>query len=284
MFHFCDHSVATTVADQPVMNGLHIGMQNRRMRRLPVLMSQIAPIPSLTRLADPANSTPALGKVLVVEDDPSVQRALKHLFEAEGYAVEIHGDGQSALESIHAFPPAIIVLDLRLPKLSGRDVCKKVKAESPTLPIVVLSAASDISDKLLQLELGADDYVTKPFSPRELLARVRTALRDTSRASSISVVRFDNISLDLKKMEVLRDGEVVMLTTQEFKTLQFLVQNPDRVISRDELLKEVWGYQNHVSACAVDDHILRLRQKLERDFAQPVHFRMVHGMGYKFVR
>jgi two-component system, OmpR family, alkaline phosphatase synthesis response regulator PhoP len=284
VFHFFDHSVATTVADQPVMNGLHIGMQNRRMRRLPVLMSQIAPIPSLTRLADPANSTPALGKVLVVEDDPSVQRALKHLFAAEGYAVEIHGDGQSALESIHAFSPAIIVLDLRLPKLSGRDVCKKVKAESPTLPIVVLSAASDISDKILQLELGADDYVTKPFSPRELLARVRTALLDTSRTSSISVVRFDNISLDLKKMEVLRDGEVVMLTTQEFKTLQFLVQNPDRVISRDELLKEVWGYQNHASACAVDDHILRLRQKLERDFAQPVHFRMVHGMGYKFVR
>jgi DNA-binding response OmpR family regulator len=148
----------------------------------------------------------------------------------------------------------------------------------------VLSAATDISDKVLQLELGADDYVTKPFSPRELLARVRTALRDTSTTPSISVVRFDNISLDLKKMEVLRDGEVVMLTAQEFKTLQFLVQNPDRVISCDELLKEVWGYQNHPSTHTVDDHILRLCQKLERDFAQPVHFRMVHGMGYKFVR
>src|SRR5580658_3719806 len=138
------------------MNGLHIGMQNRRMRRLPVLMSQIAPIPSLTRLADPANSTPALGRVLVVEDDPSVQRALKRLFEAEGYAVEIHGNGQSALESFHAFPHAIIVLDLRLPRLSGRDLCKEVKAKSPTLPIVVLSAASDVSDKVLLLELGAD--------------------------------------------------------------------------------------------------------------------------------
>jgi DNA-binding response OmpR family regulator len=248
-----------------------------------MLMSQITPTPSVTKLADPTNSTPALGRVLVVEDDPSVQKVLKHLFEAEGYAVEVHGNGQSALESFHAFPPAIIVLDLRLPKLSGRDLCQEVKAESPTLPIVVLSATSDVSDKVLLLELGADDYVTKPFSPRELLARVRAALRHTSRASSIGLASFDNISIDLKKMQVLRDGELVVLTAQEFKALRFLVQNPDRVISRDELLKEVWGYQNYPSTRTVDNHILRLRQKLERDIAKPVHFRTVHGMGYKFV-
>jgi two-component system, OmpR family, alkaline phosphatase synthesis response regulator PhoP len=254
------------------------------MRKLSKLMGHIAPTPSVTRLADPTNSNPAPGRVLVVEDDPSVQRALKHLFEAEGYSVEIHGNGQSALESFHASPPAIIVLDLRLPKLSGRDLCKQVKAESPTLPIVVLSATSDVSDKVLLLELGADDYVTKPFSPQELLARVRAALRHTSGTSSISLVRFDNISVDLKKMEVLRDGEVVVLTAQEFKTLQFLVRNPDRMIGRDELLKEVWGYQNYPSTRTVDNHILRLRQKLERDLAKPVHFRTVHGMGYKFVR
>jgi DNA-binding response OmpR family regulator len=250
-----------------------------------MLMSQIAPTPNFTTLADPTNSTPALRRVLVVEDDPSVQKVLKHLFEAEGYTVEVHGDGQSALESFHTFPPAVIVLDLRLPKLSGRDLCKEVKAKSPTLPIVVLSAASDVSDKVLLLELGADDYVTKPFSPRELLARVRAALRHTSSASNIgSLVRFDNILVDLKKMEVLRDGEVVVLTALEFKTLRFLVQNPDRVISRDELLKEVWGYQNYPSTRTVDNHILRLRQKLERDITKPVHFRTLHGMGYKFVR
>jgi DNA-binding response OmpR family regulator len=259
-------------------------MQMSRMKGSSMLMSQIAPTPSVTRSADPTISTPALGRVLVVEDDPSVQKVLKHLFEAEGYAVEVHGNGQSALESFHAFPPTIIVLDLRLPKLSGRDLCKEVKAKSPTLPIVVLSAASDVSDKVLLLELGADDYVTKPFSPRELLARVRAALRHTSRTSNISLVRFDDTSVDLKKMEVLRDGAVVVLTAQEFKTLQFLVQNPDRVISRDELLKEVWGYQNYPSTRTVDNHILRLRQKLERDIAKPVHFRTVHGMGYKFVR
>ena len=249
-----------------------------------MLMSQIAPTPSVTRLADPTSSTPALGRVLVVEDDPSVQKLLKHLFEAEGYAVEVHGNGQSALESFHAFPPAIIVLDLRLPRLSGRDLCKEVKAKSPMLPIVVLSAASDVSDKVLLLELGADDYVTKPFSPRELLARVRAALRHTARTPDVQVVSFDGISVDFKKMEIKRDGIPVILTAQEFKTFQFLVQNADRVISRDELLNEVWGYQNYPSTRTVDNHILKLRQKLERDPSSPVHFRTVHGMGYKFIR
>jgi DNA-binding response OmpR family regulator len=155
---------------------------------------------------------------------------------------------------------------------------------SPILPILVLSATSDVSDKVLLLELGADDYVTKPFSPRELLARVRAALRHTSRTANISQVSFDGIAIDFKKMEVQRDGKIVVLTAQEFKTLQFLVQNADRVISRDELLNEVWGYQNYPSTRTVDNHILKLRQKLERDPASPVHFRTVHGMGYKFVR
>ena len=247
-------------------------------------MGQIAAPLSTARSADPMSSTRPMGRVLVVEDDPSVQKALKRLFETEGYAVEVQANGQSALESFQASPPAVIILDLRLPKLSGSDLCKEVKAQAPALPIVVLSATSDVSDKVLLLELGADDYVTKPFSPRELLARVRAALRHTSRTASLSVINFDGISVDVKKMEVQRDGKVVVLTAQEFKTLQFLVQNADRVISRDELLNEVWGYQNYPSTRTVDNHILKLRQKLERDPASPVHFRTVHGMGYKFVR
>ncbi len=247
-------------------------------------MDQVATPLSAARTVDPMNSIRPMGRILVVEDDPSVQKALKRLFEGEGYAVEVQGDGRSALESFKAAPPAVIILDLRLPKLSGSDLCKEVKAHAPTLPIVVLSATSDVSDKVLLLELGADDYVTKPFSPRELLARVRAALRHTSRTANVSLVSFDGISADFKKMEVLRDGKVVILTAQEFKTLQFLVQNADRVISRDELLNEVWGYQNYPSTRTVDNHILKLRQKLERDPASPVHFRTVHGMGYKFVR
>jgi DNA-binding response OmpR family regulator len=224
------------------------------------------------------------GRILVVEDDPAVQKALKRLFETEGFTVEARSDGRSALESFQSAAPAAIVLDLRLPKLSGRDLCKEIKAQSPTVPIVVLSAASDVSDKVLLLELGADDYVTKPFSPRELLARVRAALRHTSRTTTEHVVTFDGISVDFKKMEVKRDGQPVILTAQEFKTFQFLVQNSERVISRDELLNEVWGYQNYPSTRTVDNHILKLRQKLEKDPSSPVHFRTVHGMGYKFVR
>ncbi len=247
-------------------------------------MGQIATPLSSARSTDTIHSTRPLGRILIVEDDPSVQKALKRLFETEGYTVEAQANGQSALESFQAAPPAVIILDLRLPKLSGSDLCKVVKAQAPELPIVVLSATSDVSDKVLLLELGADDYVTKPFSPRELLARVRAALRHTSRTATVSLVSFDGISVDFKKMEVQRDGKIVILTAQEFKTLQFFLQNADRVISRDELLNEVWGYQNYPSTRTVDNHILKLRQKLERDPASPVHFRTVHGMGYKFVR
>jgi DNA-binding response OmpR family regulator len=247
-------------------------------------MSQLASPLGAARTIDPMNSTRPMGRVMVVEDDPTVQKALRRVFETEGYTVEVHGNGKSALESFKTAAPSIIILDLRLPQLSGSDLCKEIKSQSPTQPIIVLSATSDVSDKVLLLELGADDYVTKPFSPRELLARVRAALRHTSRTAHVNVVSFDGISVDFKKMEVQRDGKIIVLTAQEFKTLQFLVQNADRVISRDELLNEVWGYQNYPSTRTVDNHILKLRQKLERDPASPVHFRTVHGMGYKFVR
>src|SRR3984893_17772094 len=216
-------------------------------------------------------------RILVVEDDRAVQKALKRLFEAEGFAVEISADGKSALEAYRAATPAAVVLDLRLPAMSGRDVCREIKQQAPALPVIVLSAASDVSDKVLLLELGADDYVTKPFSPRELLARVRAALRRTVRTGTSEVTAFDGISADFTKMEVLRDGQLIGLTAPEFKTLNFLVQNAERVISRDELLNEVWGYQNYPSTRTVDKHILKLRQKLEKDRANPVHFGAIHG-------
>ena len=247
-------------------------------------MGNLATPVSTARTVNPANPAKAGGRILVVEDDPAVQKALRRLFETEGYSVETQSDGKSALDSFQICAPVAIVLDLRLPTLSGRDVCKEIKALAPTLPIIVLSAASDVSDKVLLLELGADDYVTKPFSPRELLARVRAALRHTVRAPDETVVSFDGISVDFRKMEVRREGKAVVLTAQEFKTFQFLVQNADRVISRDELLNEVWGYQNYPSTRTVDNHILKLRQKLEKDPSSPIHFRTVHGMGYKFVR
>ena len=246
-------------------------------------MAQTATPLSAARSADPMGPTRPMGRILVVEDDPSVQKALKRLFETEGYTVEVQANGQSALESFQAVPPAVIILDLRLPKLSGSDLCKEVKAQAPALPIVVLSATSDVSDKVLLLELGADDYVTKPFSPRELLARVRAALRRNVRPPATEKYSFADIFIDFTKMEVIREGKSLALTAQEFKTLKFMVQNPERVITRDELLNEVWGYHNYPSTRTVDNHILKLRQKLEKDPANPVHFRTVHGVGYKFV-
>ena len=228
-------------------------------------------------------SSASTDRILVVEDDPAVQRALRRLFEAEGYSVFAAGDGKDAVEMFRGNPPSAVVLDLRLPSMSGREVCGELKQHSPTVPIIVLSAASDVSDKVLLLELGADDYVTKPFSPRELLARVRAALRRTTRPAPTEKFSFDSIHIDFTKMEVLREGKVVALTAQEFKTLKFLVQNPERVITRDELLNEVWGYHNYPSTRTVDNHILKLRQKLEKEPANPIHFRTVHGVGYKFV-
>jgi len=221
-------------------------------------------------------------KILIIEDDRAVQRALKRLFESEGYGVEIKGDGKSALDSFRAAAPAAIVLDLRLPTLSGKDVCREIKRENPELPIVVLSAATDVTDKVLLLELGADDYVTKPFSPKELLARVRATIRRTRKQQPAELVSFDAVSVDFARMEVIREGQAVALTAQEFKILKFLVQNAERVISREELL-QVLGYQNYPSTRTIDNHILKLRQKLEKDSANPAHFRTVHGAGYKFV-
>ena len=225
-----------------------------------------------------------MDRILVVEDDRAVQRALKRLFETEKFSVEISPDGRSALEAFRREAPSAVVLDLRLPALSGRDVCREIKQQAPTLPIIVLSAASDVSDKVLLLELGADDYVTKPFSPRELLARVRAALRRTTRAAVFESVTFGAISADFTRMEARRDDVLVALTPQEFKALKFFVQNEERVISRNELLNDVWGYQNYPSTRTVDNHVLKLRQKLEKDPANPVHFRTVYGIGYKFVR
>jgi DNA-binding response OmpR family regulator len=189
------------------------------------------------------------------------------------------------LESLASAPPAAVVLDLRLPEISGQEVCRRMKSTLPALPIVVLSACADVVDKVLLLELGADDYVTKPFSPRELLARVQASIRRATRLSTApEVFAFDDVSINFSKMELTQAGQPVQLTAQEFKVLRFFVQNQDRVISREELLNEVWGYQSYPSTRTVDNHILRLRQKLEKDPSRPNHFKTMHGSGYKFVR
>jgi DNA-binding response OmpR family regulator len=223
-------------------------------------------------------------RILVIEDDHAVQKALKRLFEGEGFGVEIASSGTAGLERFRADPPTALVLDLRLPGMSGQDVCREIKLVDPSIPVVVLSAKSDVMDKVLLLEMGADDYVTKPFSPRELLARVRSAMRRSVRVTpSTDRASFGDVKVDFSKMELTRSGQSVAMTAQEFKILRFMLQNPERVISREELLNMVWGYQNYPSTRTVDNHILKLRQKLEKDPANPVHFRTVHSAGYKFI-
>jgi len=222
-------------------------------------------------------------RILVIEDDRAVQKALKRLFEGEGFAVDIAGNGAVGLEMFRAAAPSVLVLDLSLPGTPGQDVCREISQAAPSLPIIILSARTEVMDKVLLLELGAHDYVTKPFSPRELLARVRTAMRRSSRTPLTETFSFGDVKVDFKKMELWREGNLVQLTSQEFKVLKFMIQNAERVLSREELLNHVWGYRNYPSTRTVDNHILRLRQKVEKDPANPVHFRTVHSAGYKFV-
>ena len=222
-------------------------------------------------------------KILVIEDDRAIRKALKQLFEAEDYTVVMAENGQAGLNAFRSSRPNLLLLDLNLPMVSGKDVCQTIRKESSTVPIIILSAASDEVDRVLLLELGADDYVTKPFSPKELLARVRAVLRRSRRGPAVEQYSFGDIFVDFLKMEITRTGRTVALTPQEFKVLKYFSQNAERVISRAELLNEVWGYISYPSTRTVDAHILNLRQKLEKDPASPEHFLTVHHAGYKFV-
>ena len=179
--------------------------------------------------------------------------------------------------------PNFVILDLAMPQMNGRDVCRQLRKESEDIPILVLTGSSDEVSRVTLLEMGADDYVTKPFSPRELLARVRAVLRRTRRTAEVEQLYFDDVSVDFGKMEAFRGGKLIPLTPQEFKLLRYFAQHPQRVLSRDQLLSDVWGYNSYPSTRTVDSHILTLRQKLERDPGAPAHFVTVHHAGYKFV-
>ena len=224
-----------------------------------------------------------LPRLLVIAEDRAARRALQRLLGSDGYDVAVTANEAVGLELLRNAPPVAVVLDLhRREKSAGRDVFRKIRQFVPEIPIVVLGTRSE-SDTILLLELGADDYVSRPFSGRELLARVHVAVRRSLRTSARDAFAFDDVTVDFRTMEVRREGRVVPLTPQEFKILKFMVQNAKRVISRDELLNEVWECHKSDSRRTVDNHILGLRQKLEVDPSHPVHFRTVHGFGYMFV-
>jgi len=224
------------------------------------------------------------GTVLVVEDDPRMQKVLQRIFRQEGYRVVVAGDGKTGLEQFRSQDPVAVVLDLILPEISGRDLCRQLKTISVDTPVIILSAITEVVDKVLLLELGADDYVTKPFSPRELMARVQAAIRRRRKpVNAAETYSFGACSVDFSRMIALRAGEAVALTSLEFKLLRFFTANPERVLKREALLNDVWGYNSYPTTRTVDNLILKLRQKLELDPANPRHLLTVHGAGYKFV-
>ena len=223
-------------------------------------------------------------KILIVEDDRATRKALQQLFEAEGFAVEVAQNGAEGLAAFRSAKPSFVILDLQMPQMGGRDACREIRKQSEDVPIIILTGSVDEVNRVLLLELGADDYVTKPFSPKELLARVRAVLRRSKRSNgAVEQLYFGDVSVDFARMEVIRRGRPVALTPQEFKLLKYFAQNPQRVVSRDQLLSDVWGYDSYPSTRTVDSHILTLRQKLEREPKVPVHFVTVHNAGYKFV-
>jgi len=224
-------------------------------------------------------------RIALVGRDRALQRILRRLFSLEGYEVDVIPEGVTCLEMLHQRLPSAVILDLPHPGSSGCDLCREIANLVPDLPLVILSASSKVADKVLLLEMGADDYVTLPFSPRELIARFRALIRRASRSSpeDADVYFFADVTVDFYKTEITRGGEKVAVTPKEFKTLKFMAKNAQRVISRDELLNEVWGYQHYPSTRTVDNHMLRLRQKLEGDPSHPLHFLTVHGRGYKFL-
>lgn len=225
----------------------------------------------------------SLGTILVVEDDPRMQKVLRRIFVSEHYSVVVAGDGHTGLELFRRERPLAVILDLVLPGISGRELCQQFKSISPNTPVIVLSAISEVVDKVLLLELGAEDYVTKPYSPRELMARVQGAIRRQRKTPDPVVFRFANCEIDFKSMIAKRGGVAVVLTAHEFKLLKFFTENTDRVLTREVLLNEVWGYNAYPTTRTVDNQILKLRQKLEPDPANPKHLLTIYGAGYKFV-
>jgi two-component system, OmpR family, alkaline phosphatase synthesis response regulator PhoP len=218
--------------------------------------------------------------VLIVDDEPSIIQLVRLYLEREGFRVHSVGDGLSALKAVEELTPALLVLDIMLPELDGFEVCRRLSTSRKSLPILMLTARDDDIDKILGLELGADDYMTKPFNPRELVARVKAILRRASRPAppSAEVLVFGNLVLDLKRREVRCGGQIVDLRAQEFEVLLVLAQNPGRVFTREQLLNQAWGYDFYGQTRTVDVHVAQLRRKLGKCAAQ---IDTVSGVGYK---
>jgi len=225
-------------------------------------------------------------RILIIEDDRAILRGLKDNLEYDKYEVLTATDGEQGYCLIQEKKPDLIILDLMLPKMSGYELCRKVREEGLTTPILMLTARGEEVDRVLGLDLGADDYVTKPFSVPELLARIRAILRRMQRSKIGPLpneLRFGKVVIDFKRFEARRAGKVLNMSRKEFGILRLLAARVGEVVTRDELLDEVWGYEQYPTTRTVDNHIALLRSKLEEDPSKPRYLLTVHGVGYKLV-
>lgn len=228
-----------------------------------------------------------MSKILIVEDEPSMRLGLKDNLEFEGYDVEIAANGEEGLKKILENDYNLVLLDVMLPQMSGFDVCKTARKKGITTPIILLTAKGEEIDKVLGLELGADDYVTKPFSLRELLARIKAVLRRGENFSGgdlkDKLISLGNLQINFASYSAFEGKEAVQMSHKEFDVLYYLWKRRNHTVSRDELLTEIWGYEENPTTRTVDNFILKLRQKLEKDPNHPQIILTVHGIGYKLV-
>ncbi len=224
-----------------------------------------------------------MAKILVIEDDPSILLGIRKNLEYEGFEVLIARDGEQGLEMAFDAKPDLILLDIMLPKMNGYEICRAVRKHEPAVPILILSAKDQEADKITGLNLGADDYITKPFSVKELVARVKAAFRRTRALEGEEApYRFGDVEVDYAGRVVRVKGEPAECTPKEFELLRFLIRNKGRVVSRDQILNKVWGYDYYGTPRTIDNFVQKLRMKVERDAANPDHILTVRGIGYKF--
>jgi len=221
--------------------------------------------------------------ILVVEDDPAIRLGLRKTLGFEGYRVEEASDGERGLEMVFENRPDLVVLDIMLPKVNGFEVCRTIRKHDGSIPILIMSAKSQEMDKLMGFDLGADDYITKPFSPRELAARVKAALRRTRvRGENQETFELGNMRVDFPGQRLAVNGEEIEVSNREFRLLRYLIENRGRVLSRDQILNHVWGFDYEGTARTIDNFINKLRSKIELDPTRPAYIQTVRGVGYKF--
>jgi DNA-binding response OmpR family regulator len=224
-------------------------------------------------------------RILIVEDEPDLRKGLEVNLTREGFKVFQAGNGETGISMVIKHNPDLILLDLMMPGMNGIDVCRAIRRRGIETPIIMLTARSDEIDRVVGLEVGADDYVTKPFSVRELVARIRARLRRQNRSDTDSLAHysFGKVELDFERLQAKYDGRSVELTPREFDILRLLIQCRGEVVTRDRLLDEVWGFESFPTTRTVDNFIMKLRKKLEEDPADPKHILSIYGEGYKFI-